>query len=209
MSMLVRMPAALLRNSLSRPMAPQNTTAPRMRRISTAMPTGELLVNSAAKLSIIAVPLAVRLAAITVPAGEKFHNAGNRLRSSGRRSKLAAGLPDYADEAPRCRKERDKAGLQGVIDIALAGEKRVGRVKVLGQFLVPAAILAVDEAVGDRAPYQPVAVLVEIVGGQVFVEEVRRSCRLAHRPPQLAGSGGRVVPVERIEEAALPLVPSQ
>ncbi|MNL09973.1 hypothetical protein D3C87_1307520 [compost metagenome] len=96
-----------------------------------------------------------------------------------------------------------------MVDVALAGEKRVGWNQIFRQLLVPAAIVVVDEIVGDRAPDAAVAVFVEFVRRQIFVEEVGCTRRLAHGPPELCRLVGIVVPVERIKEAAFFAVPAK
>ncbi len=99
--------------------------------------------------------------------------------------------------------------MQGVVYVALAGEDGVGRGEIVRQFLVPATVLVVEEAVGDGAPDAAIAVFVELVGWQVLVEEMRGTGGLAHRPPQLFRLGGRVVPVQRVKEASLFPVPAK
>jgi hypothetical protein len=44
-------------------------------------------------------------------------------------SELAAGFNDALDQTAGGREERDEAGLQGVVDVALAGEERVRRTR--------------------------------------------------------------------------------
>lgn len=106
------------------------------------------------------------------------------------------------------RKERDEAGLQGVVDVALAGEEAVGRLAVFGQFLEPAAVFAVEIVVGDIVPDLAVALFVE-VAFLMLVEEMGGGGAFAERPPEFAALVGGVFPVERVEEAALVLVPTQ
>ena len=77
----------------------------------------------------------------------------------------------------------DQAGLQCMVDVALAREEHVRWPHVFRQFLVPTAVSVIDEAMGNRAPDQAVAVFVKAVGGQVLTEEVSSAYCLAHRPP--------------------------
>ena len=88
------------------------------------------------------------------------------------RSNLAFCLDNPLRQAAGCREEGDQAGLQGVVDIALAGEEAVGGNEVFGQFLVPAAVLVVDESALDDIPDLAIALLME-VARQVIVQEVR------------------------------------
>ncbi|QTK80957.1 hypothetical protein AT6N2_C3511 [Agrobacterium tumefaciens] len=81
--------------------------------------------------------------------------------------------------------------------------------QILRQLLMPATVFMIDEAVGNRAPDAAVTILVEGVGRQVFVEEVGRTRRLAHGPPEFRPLVGSIIPVERIKEAALVPVPAK
>jgi hypothetical protein len=73
-----------------------------------------------------------------------------------------------------------------VIDVALAWEEFVGRAEIFRQFLMPAAVLMVNENAFDDVPDLAVAFLVE-VARQMLAEKVRGYGTLAGRPPKKAG----------------------
>lgn len=97
-------------------------------------------------------------------------------------SDLAVRLGDHLRQASGCRKEGDEAGLQGMIDVAFAGEQGVRRQEVFRQFLMPAAILVIDEGALDQVPDLAVVFLVKFAGEmlvQPTLPAMRRMMRSA------------------------------
>ena len=89
------------------------------------------------------------------------HPARAELRVSQRpRSHVSPPVARPRGDRAGGREERDQAGLERVIEVGLAGEERrdlAGRVDRLGP---PAAMLAIDQLVGDEVPDAAVPLLV-------------------------------------------------
>src|SRR5690606_15442836 len=79
-------------------------------------------------------------------------------------SLLAARFEDTLRETAVRRVKRHEAGLKRMIDIALAGEERVARNEILGQFFMPAATVLIQEVPGDTVPDLAIPDFVEIAG---------------------------------------------
>src|SRR5438874_869596 len=109
-------------------------------------------------------------------------------------SDFPAGFGNDLCQASGCREQRNEARLQGVINVALAGEERVGGDQVFRQLLMPAAIPVVDEGTTDGAPDLAVARLMEIAR-QMLVEIVRSAGAFGCRPPELVALGRHVGPI--------------